>query len=229
MRGDDTLRWFRLYSDIVDNHKIRMIDPAERWFFIGIMACECQGILHGDDMEYMEKVLAIKLEVSVEVLRQIKQRLISVRLIDDQYQPVGWDERQYKSDSSTSRVARHRARKAETLQQRSRNVTVTPPEQNRTEHNQNRKEHIPERVAALGVEPGLWNEYLATRKRLKATNTERAINTLVKKLEKLVAQGATASDVVEQANAQGWKTVYMPKEEGNVTKSAVKIAKHTNW
>ena len=232
MRGDDSLRWFRLYSDIVDNHKIRMLSPDIRWYYVGVMACECQGILHGDDIDYIEKVLAIKLEVyNPEKLKQIKADLLEARLIDETWQPTGWDERQFKSDSSKDRVAKHRAKKKETLQKRYTDVTVTPPEQKRTEKKQNKKEYkeLEPELLELGIDKELFSEYILTRKRKGATNSERALKQLIKKIRTFAEEGANANDILEEANAQGWKTVYWRKEDNGASKSAIKISKHTNW
>ncbi len=65
-----------------------------------------------------------------------------------------------------------------------------------------------------GVEADLWKEYLKTRTKLKAPNTERAITTLINALNKLVAKGYKANDLIETANSSGWKSVYEPKDFG---------------
>ena len=59
-----------------------------------------------------------------------------------------------------------------------------------------------------GVERDLWNEFLKTRTKLKAPNTPRALNALTKRLALYVAQGCDANELVEEANSNGWKTVY---------------------
>src|SRR6185369_6313222 len=50
---------------------------------------------------------------------EAKRRLLEVGLIDDSWQPKGWDKRQYQSDISTDRVRNHRKNKE------SGNVSVT--------------------------------------------------------------------------------------------------------
>ncbi len=50
---------------------------------------------------------------------------------------LNWDKRQFVSDSSAERVAKHRER-----MKQSSNVTVTPPEQNRTDTEHNITEQI---------------------------------------------------------------------------------------
>jgi hypothetical protein len=234
------VQWFRLYNDIVDNHKIRMLAFEDRWHFIAIMACHSQELGGGD--EFFERSLAIKLGVQVRELEEIQRRLMDVNLIDANWIPIGWDDRQFLSDNSKARVKKYREKqrlsKSVTEVKRDCNVTVTVQDTDTdtdTEQKQNKsisnqeKKIILARVAALGIDSDLWDEYLKTRKRLKATNTPRGLRTLLGRIEKFVSQGRDATAMIEEANAQGWKTVYEPKGDTNVSKSALAILNHTDW
>ena len=234
------MQWFRLYNDIVDNHKIRMLAFEDRWHFIAIMACHSQELGGGD--EFFERSLAIKLGVQVRELEEIQRRLMDVNLIDANWIPIGWDDRQFLSDNSKARVKKYREKqrlsKSVTGVKRDCNVTVTVQDTDTdtdTEQKQNKsisnqeKKIILARVAALGIDSDLWDEYLKTRKRLKATNTPRGLRTLLGRIEKFVSQGRDATAMIEEANAQGWKTVYEPKGDTNVSKSALAILNHTDW
>ena len=66
-------------------------------------------------------------------------------------------------------------------------------------------------VAALGVDLGLWREYLKTRNKLKAPNTDRALNTLLNKITKLRDEGHNPGQLIEEANERGWKSVFAPQ------------------
>jgi hypothetical protein len=236
------VQWFRLYNDIVDNHKIRMLAFEDRWHFIAIMACHSQELGGGD--EFFERSLAIKLGVQVRELEEIQRRLMDVNLIDANWIPIGWDDRQFLSDNSKARVKKYREKqrlsKSVTGVKRDCNVTVTVQDTDTdtdtdTEQKQNKsisnqeKKIILARVAALGIDSDLWDEYLKTRKRLKATNTPRGLRTLLGRIEKFASQGRDATAMIEEANAQGWKTVYEPKGDTNVSKSALAILNHTDW
>lgn len=234
------MQWFRLYNDIVDNHKIRMLAFEDRWHFIAIMACHSQELGGGD--EFFERSLAIKLGVQLRELEEIQRRLMDVNLIDANWIPIGWDDRQFLSDNSKARVKKYREKqrlsKSVTEVKRDCNVTVTVQDTDTdtdTEQKQNKsisnqeKKIILARVAALGIDSDLWDEYLKTRKRLKATNTPRGLRTLLGRIEKFASQGRDATAMIEEANAQGWKTVYEPKGDTNVSKSALAILNHTDW
>ena len=101
----------------------------------------------------------------------------------------------------------------------------------RQRQRQRQKRQRPEtdaRLARLGVDKALWIEYLGTRRKLKCNNSERAINTLVNRIEKLVRQGQDATAMLEEANAQSWKTVYSAKEEKHEP-TALQLATNTDW
>ena len=85
------------------------------------------------------------------------------------------------------------------------------------------------RLARLGVDKALWIEYLGTRRKLKCNNSERAINTLVNRIEKLVRQGQDATAMLEEANAQSWKTVYEEKEKQHVQPTARQLLDDYSW
>jgi len=225
------VQWFRLYNDIVDNHKIRMLAFEDRWHFIAIMACHSQELGGGD--EFFERSLAIKLGVQVRELEEIQRRLMDVNLIDANWIPIGWDDRQFLSDNSHARVKKYREKQrlnnSVTKVKRDCNVSVTVQETDTDTDTDTEQINITARVMALGIDKGLWNEYIKTRKRLKATNTPRGLRTLLGRIEKFVSQGRDATEMIEEANAQGWKTVYEPKGDTNVSKSALAILNHTDW
>jgi hypothetical protein len=141
----NALPWFRTYTEAVDDAKLGLLDPADRWYFIAILCCKGQGLIDQAG-PLLRRLVAKKLGVSVDELNRIATALSEVGLIDaGTLQPLKWDERQYQSDSSTKRVREYRERvktksqnaKAmvgddetlhETFQQRSVNVTVTAQE-----------------------------------------------------------------------------------------------------
>ena len=90
------------------------------------------------------------------------------------------------------------------------------------------KQAVPAEVYQLGIDAELWNEYMATRKRIKATSTPRAINTLINKITSLAAIGHNPIQMVEEANANGWKSVYAKTGDDN-KHTATKLATNNNW
>jgi hypothetical protein len=126
------MKWFRLYSEAVDDEKLRLLAFEDRWHFVAILCLKSQGILDNLDDEAMQRrKVAVKLGVQLRELDEIARRLAEVGLLDQStLQPLAWDRRQYKSDNAASRVAEHRERKAKACKvtRRYSNVTVTPPD-----------------------------------------------------------------------------------------------------
>lgn len=120
------MRWFRLYTEMLDDEKVQMLTPElfKTWVNLLCVAASRDGILPP-----VEK-LAFKLRVSSHDMQSRIEDLIIAGLIDvradKSLQPHNWERRQWKSDDSAERVRKHRETK------RSRNddvtVTVTPPE-----------------------------------------------------------------------------------------------------
>jgi len=133
------LPWLRLYTDTVDNEKIRLLAFEDRWHYIALLCLKQQGILDPKD-PLLERKISIKLGIQIAELGEVKRRLSDVDLIDKDFTPIGWNKHQYVSDISTSRVRKHRENKKkkecngdETLLKRKCNAIDTEQIQNRTE------------------------------------------------------------------------------------------------
>lgn len=142
--------WFRVHNDILDNPKLILIAESDRWRYLGLLSLKSQGVLDQFEGDKLDRVVAAKLRLTPAEWAETRRRLQEENLIDDTVQPVGWDDRQFKSDSSADRVRKHRAKKAaaqqesgpepcnddvtlqrnadETLQKRPSNDTVTGPD-----------------------------------------------------------------------------------------------------
>lgn len=111
-------KWFRFYADAMRNPKVAKLSDRDfrLWVQVLSVASENDGrIPAADDLKHM-------LRTRLDHLLTGLDRLISAGLIDRLgagYEPHNWGKFQYKSDTSTDRVRRHRSE---------RNVSETPPE-----------------------------------------------------------------------------------------------------
>lgn len=137
--------WFRLYTETVDDEKLRLLAFEDRWHFIALLCCKGSGLLDsGDDDSLLRRKLAVKLGLSPRELEEVARRLAEVGLIDfDNFQPLAWDDRQFKSDSSTERVRKYRERVKQ-----SGNVSVTAQETD-TDTEEEREARKPARTHAV--------------------------------------------------------------------------------
>lgn len=130
-------QWFRFYGSTLNNRKAQSLpgDLFKAWVNILCLACSCDGKpMLMDDIIFALRMTPAKCQAVVD-------ELIERNLLDDTetgLRPHDWDERQYKSDVSNDRVERHRQRK----RNGECNVTVTPPEQSRTDTEQIRKKEV---------------------------------------------------------------------------------------
>ena len=132
------LPWFRMYTEAVDDPKLRLLAFEDRWHFIAVLCCKGQGIIDGGP-ELLDRMLAVKLGVQARELDEIKRRLMEVGLVDDCWQPTSWGKRQFVSDqdpTNAERQKRYRER-----HNGSHNVTVTLTDTD-TDTEQNREEIV---------------------------------------------------------------------------------------
>src|SRR3569623_1727505 len=116
--------WFRLYSEAVDDEKLRLLAFEDRWHFIALLCCKNNGILDTEP-NLMRRKVAVKLGLDLRELGEVARRLSEVGLIDeDTLQPIKWNDRQFKSDTSKDRTKAYRDRL-----KRNSDVTVTAQEE----------------------------------------------------------------------------------------------------
>ena len=121
--------WFRLYSEFSDDPKVQMMPEEMQRRLVMLFCSKCKGeTLH-------ETELAFHWRISNVSLSETKALFIEKGFIDEHWNLLNWNKRQFLSDSSTERVRRHRqaVKQDETLHETELPVTVTPPEQNRTD------------------------------------------------------------------------------------------------
>lgn len=119
------LPWFRMYSDAVNDEKLRLLAFEDRWHFVALLCCKSKGVLDDSNGDMLMRKAAVLLGLSTRELSEVARRLSEVGLIEfDTLQPIKWDERQYRSDSSTERVSAYRERMKQD-KKRDCNVSVT--------------------------------------------------------------------------------------------------------
>lgn len=119
--------WLRLWAEIVDDEKLRLLAFEDRWHFVAFLAIKAQGILDsGDDQKILRRKVAVKLGLQALELDEVVRRLCEVDLLcPDTLQPKNWAKRQFESDVSSWRVKQFRERNKV---KRFRNVSETAPD-----------------------------------------------------------------------------------------------------
>lgn len=110
--------WFRLYAEFATDPKVQMMSECYQRRFIMLLCIRCNG-----DVTLQDEEVAFQLRISNEEWQETKAVFVAKGLIENDNSPTAWDKRQFVSDSSAARVAKHREKKKQAC-----NVTVTPPD-----------------------------------------------------------------------------------------------------
>ena len=102
------LPWFRIYTRMVDDDKLKLLAFEDRWHFVALLCLKGEGLLDkGDAPSLLMRKVAVKLGLDVRSLEEVARRLAEVGLIDQAtMQPVKWDGLQMRSDADTTAADR---------------------------------------------------------------------------------------------------------------------------
>lgn len=119
------MNWFRCYSEFATDSKVQILPENMQRRLIMLFCLRCSNVLatlHATE-------IAFSLRITEQELEETKALFISKGFIDDTWNILNWDKRQYTSDTSTERSRKHRENKKKSMQQPC-NVAATPPDQN---------------------------------------------------------------------------------------------------
>lgn len=205
--------WFRFYSDFIYDDKVEFLAFEDQRHYVFILCMKNLGLL---DKEYpqefmLDAVVGRRLGLQGESLINAKTRLRSMGLIDDSWQPIGWDKRQFVSDSDASNAERQRRyrERMKSAQQEvlvsnvTSNVTVTPLDTDKeTETETDKKKTRATAVATpVGVSDSVWQDFLKVRKAKKAPVTAAALKGIEREAK---AAGWTLENALSECCMRGW-------------------------
>jgi hypothetical protein len=138
--------WFRFYGEVINDPKVQKLTPTMFKHWVNVL---CLASMH-DGVIPLPADVAFAMRISEGRAAEMLDELLALNLMDADdegtLRPHNWSARQYKSDTSTERVRKHR-----------RNVSVTPPDTEDTEQKQiteqSRTETDPDTEALLPFEP----------------------------------------------------------------------------
>jgi hypothetical protein len=149
-------RWFRVYDDLVDDPKVQRLDPT---LFKALINLWCLASANDGVFPPIDEI-AFKLRTKTEKAQGLLNELRAAGLVADDERgarPHNWDERQFISDVSTSRVKRFR--------ERSRNVSSAVSEtapDTETEQIQRQKRGSDPNGSARDIRADLFGKGLKT-------------------------------------------------------------------
>lgn len=194
--------WFRLYSEFAHDPKVQMLSEAMQRRYVMLMCLRCSETLE----TLHETEIAFQLRLSAEELDETKKLFISKNFIDKHWNLLNWDKRQFVSDSSTMRVAKHRNKKKqlsnadETLQKRPSNAIDTDADKKQIQIQSNKATVV---ATPVGVSDSVWQEFVSHRKSKKARVTQLVIDGIQK--EASIA-GWSLEDALKETIVRNWQS-----------------------
>lgn len=109
------MAWFRVYDTLIDNPKVMRLKPE---LFRALISLWCIAKRYGGALPHVHDI-AFALRVNESKVAAWVDELKRAGLVDEASDgtilPHDWNEHQYESDSSTSRVKKHRLKQKEVV------------------------------------------------------------------------------------------------------------------
>jgi hypothetical protein len=221
-------RWFRHYAGMMRDDKlvrvaIRSKQTIERvvWVYAAILESAAEIDDAGRyDLDAAEAAYFLRADED-DVVGIMRELQVAGRIAEGCV--VKWGDRQFQSDRSAERVARHRAKKrqdnvgdgrgngAVTLQEQPRNSPETETELEKESSEANASS---QRAWACppGVHPDHWRDFRANRKTRRLTNSPTAYAGQLKALSELADDEWPPGRLVQYAAEKGWGSINKPDE-----------------
>ena len=125
------MKWFKLYPEIANHPRLRILSFEDRWHYISLMCAKADGTLDQPNEKLRDQMLSVHLGLTPVEMAQVKERLMDVELIAEDWDIINWDDKQSSDATGAARKRRQRAReklaKEEELRNKNKeqNVTVT--------------------------------------------------------------------------------------------------------
>ena len=197
--------WFRMYGEFANDAKVQMMSEIDQRRYVMVLCLRCNG-----DVTLQDEEVAFQLRISAEEWSRTKALFVAKGLLSEDNRPSAWEKRQFASDSSAARVAKHRAKARLAC-----NVTCNSDETKSnavdtdtdTETEEKQKTIRAARFDAqahllsLGIPSDLASDWIKLRKGKKAEVTKTAIEGVSAEAEKA---GLSLDAALRECCARGW-------------------------
>lgn len=199
------LPWFRLYSRMIDDDRLRLLAFEDRWHFVALCCLKSEGVLDDENVDLRMRRVAVKMGLQVRDLEEVKRRLSEVGLIDENMCPSSWDDLQYKSDTSSDRVKKYREKTKASKAKRPCNVSVTAQDTDTDTDTEKKKKDIstPKSELELVLKTDQAKAIIDHRRSLKKPLTAHAAQLLSASLSLCSDPNAAADMMIER----GWLSI----------------------
>ena len=198
--------WFRMYSEFATDAKVQSMSEAMQrrlMMLFCLRSCDVLVTLHDDE-------LAFQLRITDEELAETKALFLRKGFINDAWEIINWDKRQFTSDRSSHRTAAYRERKKNgvvTSQKRHGDALDTDTDTENKEHGTDAPRKATPRfnphaeLKARGVSDQTAADWITLRKTKKAVVTSTALSQIITEADKA---GMSLERALAYACRQGW-------------------------
>jgi hypothetical protein len=213
-----SLPWFRFYAEFAGDPIVQSLAFEDQRHFVVLLCMKCDGTLDRPiDNKVRERIICRGLGLDPVTASEAKRRLVEVGLIDKDWQPSGWNKRQYVSDKSTDRVRKHRKNKetgnvSETLPERSCNGPDTDTdteEKTRTRATKPRTQKQP-LAPPPEVDAEAWSRFEQHRRELRKGLTEEGRKRNFALLARYPAD--VQAEMIDVSIRNGWSGLFELKD-----------------
>jgi hypothetical protein len=194
-------QWFRLYSEFAFDPKVQMLSESDQRRLVMLFCLRsCNA-----NVTLQDKHVTFQLRISDDEWAVTKAVFVDNGFIDSENNVLNWEKRQYVSDSSAERVARHRE-KVRNANVTTCNVTVTAPDTEQIQIQNKEKKQTKPRADGADVFPEisdrqLVEDWLKVRKAKKLPVTPTALEGFMREVSK---SGISLEAVLRRCCEKGW-------------------------
>ena len=194
--------WFRMYAEFATDPKVQMLSEAMQRRLMMILCLRCSNTL----VTLQPDEIAFQMRISETDLDATKAAFVAKGFIDNEWNVLNWEKRQFASDSSAARVAKHRALQKE-KQEQGCNVTETKSNALDTDTDTDTdKKKTTARSAPVakpdGVAEKTWDDFQKLRKAKRAPLTETALDGIRLEADKA---GYSLEQALSTCCLRGWQ------------------------
>ena len=235
------VKWIKISTDIFNNKKIKQIKSLPEgtsillvWFELLVLAGNTNdnGLIYiTKEIPYTEEMLSTEFGFSLTIIKMalnIFLKFEMIEIIDDIYRISNWEKYQNVDgldkirEQTRNRVAKHRENKQQQLCNVTSNVTVTHCNALELDIEEDKDIYIYKEKKEINKEKkekyfeneelnSLFLDFLSLRKKIKAVNSERAINMLLNKLNKH-KDDSVKIEMINNSIVNSWKDIYELKK-----------------
>ena len=233
------VKWIKLKVDMFDDEKIKIIQSmpdVDSLLIIWIRLITLAGktndggyIYITDNMPYTDEMLSVIFNKPLNTVRLALDTFLKLGMIDNDVKGIyllnfekhqSLDKLAEIREQTRQRVAKHREKKKQVyLEAPNEDVTLHVTQSNAIdkEIDKDKELDIDKSKEKKYFENeninSIFIEFIEVRKKLKAVNSDRAINTLINKLSKY--SDDVKYKMIENSIVNSWKDVYELKEQKN--------------